>query len=361
MTCRFRSDHSPMKVSAVIPAFNRRRYIARAIDSVMHQTVPVDEVLVIDDGSTDGTAETVRSRYGDAVKVIRQPNSGAARARCRGIEEARGEWIAFLDSDDEWTPSRNRDLLEAAERVPTDVAWIFGDLRVVTDDSESPSFFEEHGLTLSECPQVISDPLSIQYPTLFSYLQASLIRREALLELNCFQEGLRSEDDVLAAFQVGCRYKFAAISRAVVKYYRTSDLVSSSVAINGLSHPDAYRARMIAFATAIKCGRGRPWKSEYASAVRGLCMALDNNVPSSRALALEQFRYGGFSLKGVAFMCVALTGRWGIRLWKAVSASRKRTLCEAEPTRVPSSVVDTSRRWSRSISTNKNSHITIRS
>src|SRR6202007_2441779 len=123
---------------AVIPAFNRRTYISRAIDSVIGQTVPVDEILVIDDGSTDGTAEAVESRYGSVVRVVRQANSGVAGARRRGIQEALGECIAFLDSDDEWTPDRNRELLRAAERVPAEVAWIFGDLRFVTDDGESP-------------------------------------------------------------------------------------------------------------------------------------------------------------------------------------------------------------------------------
>lgn len=316
-----------MKVSAVIPAFNRRPYIVRAIDSVMHQTVPVDEVIVIDDGSTDGTPETVEKHYGDAVRVVRQPNSGPGPARRRGILEARGEWVAFLDSDDEWTPDRNCELLQAAERVPADVAWIFGDLRIVRDDGGSSSFFEEYGLALKECPQLIPDPLSVQYPTLLAYLQASLIRRRVLLELNCFSEGVRSEDDVLAALQVGCCYRFAAIPRPVVKYYRTSDLLSSSVAVNGTSRPDSYRARMMAFAAVIKSGRRRPWNSEYASAVRGLCRSLDKNETSPRRLALEQFRYGGFGFKGVAFMCFALTGRRGIRLWNIIAtASRSRIL-----------------------------------
>ncbi len=315
-----------MKVSAVIPAFNRRAYIARAIDSAMLQTVSVDEIVVIDDGSTDGTAEVVESRYGSSVRIVRQPNSGVAGARRRGIQEARGEWIAFLDSDDEWTPDRNRELLQAAERVPADVAWIFGDLRFVTDDGESASLFKEYGLTLHESPKVFSDSLSVQYPMLFSYLQASFIRREALLELKCFTEGLRSDDDILAGFQIGCRYKFAAIPAVVGKYYRTSDLAASSVVVNGSFRPDYYRSRMMAFATALNSGRRGPWNSLYASQVRGLCQLLDNNGPSPRTLALEQFRYRGFSLKGIAFMCVALTGRRGVRLWNAVGASLRRVL-----------------------------------
>lgn len=313
-----------MKVSAVIPAFNRRAYIVRAVDSVLRQTVPVDEVIVIDDGSTDGTSEVVASHYGDAVRLVRQPNSGPGPARRRGILEARGDWIAFLDSDDEWTPERNREMLQAAERLPADVAWIFGDLRLVTDDGEGSSFFESQGFVLKECPQIISDSLTVQYPTLLSYLQASFIRREALLEMNCFTEGLRSEDDVLAALQIGCRYRFAAIPRIVVKYYRTSALASTSVAANGISRPDSYRARMKAFAEVIKSGRRRPWNSEYAAAVRGLCKSIDNNEPSLRKLALEQFRYGGFGFKGIAFMCFALAGRRGVQLWNAIAASSKR-------------------------------------
>lgn len=312
-----------MKVSAVVPAFNRRNYIGRAIDSILHQTVAVDEILVVDDGSDDGTSEFIENRYGNAVRVLRQANTGPGGARHHGIREARGEWIAFLDSDDEWPADRNGQLLRAAERVPDEVAWIFGDLRVVTDEKNPTSFFEEHGFTLHESPQVIADSLTVQYPTLLSYLQASFIRRKALLELNCFAEGLRSEDDVLAALQVGCRHKFAAIRHPVVTYYRTSDLAASSVAANGARRPDAYRARMIGFAAVIKSGRKRPWNAFYASAARELCRRLADTGPSPQRLALEQFRYGGFSFKSLAFMCVALAGRRGVQLWNAVDSSRR--------------------------------------
>jgi glycosyltransferase involved in cell wall biosynthesis len=315
-----------MKVSAVIPAFNRRAYICRAIASVIGQTVPVDEIVVVDDGSTDGTADVAESRYGGAIRVIRQPNTGVAGARRRGILEARGDWIAFLDSDDEWMPERNRELLAAAERVPADVAWIFGDLRFLTDDGESPSLFQEYGLKVKECPQVISDALSVQYPVLYSYLQASFIRRAALLELKCFAEGLRSDDDILAGFQIGCRYKFAAIPQVVSKYYRTSDLAANSVIVNGSFSRDYFRSRMKAYSIAIESGRKGPWNSLYASQVMGLCKLLDGRDPPPRKLAAEQFRYGGFSLKGLAFMFAALTGRWGVQLWNAVGAFLRRTL-----------------------------------
>lgn len=314
-----------MKVSAVIPVYNRRDYIARALDSVLCQSVPVDEIIVVDDGSTDGTAEVVENRYGDKVRVVRQSNTGVSGARRRGIEEARGKWIAFLDSDDEWTPGRNEALLKAAEVVPADVAWIFGDLSFVTDDGESPSLFEEYGLVVKDCPQVFADSLSVQHPVLFAYLQASFIRRDVLLALNCFTEGFRSDEDVLTGFQIGCRYRFAAIPSAVGKYYRTSDLEASSLFASTSFRPDYFRARMIAYSTAIETGRRQPWSSLYASQVRGLCMLLDQRGPSPRKLALEQFRYGSYSVKGMAFMCFALVGRPGVRLWNAVAAFRRRS------------------------------------
>ena len=313
-----------MKVSAVIPAFNRRNYLPRAIDSALAQTVPVDEILVIDDGSTDGSAEFLQSRYGNRVRVVRQANSGVAGARRRGIQEARGEWIAFLDSDDEWFPQRNGELLTAAERVPADVAWIFGALRIVTDDGDGLTLFEEHGLIVGPSPQVFADSIAIQYPYQFPMLQASLIRRDALLELNCFSEGLRSDDDLLVGFQIACRFKFAAVPDVVGRYFRTSDLAQNSVVVNGNFGPDYYRSRMLGFEQVIRLGRRHPWNKRYASSARGLCQVLARRGTYSRRLAWQQFRYGGLSPKGVAFLCAAVSGPWALEIWDTVANFTRR-------------------------------------
>ncbi len=132
-----------MKVSALIPTYNRRNYIFRAIDSVLAQTVPVDEIIVVDDGSTDGTLEAIGSVYGPEVKVVRQENMGVSVARKRAIDEAQGEWVAFLDSDDEWLPERNAAFLRAISIVPPKVAWIFGNTRYVTDEGEGSTVFRD--------------------------------------------------------------------------------------------------------------------------------------------------------------------------------------------------------------------------
>jgi hypothetical protein len=93
------------RISVVIPAYNAEHTIARTLDSVLAQTRPVDEVIVIDDGSRDGTTALVSS-YASAVRCISQPNAGVAAARNQGIQIARGDWIAFLDADDAWLPEK---------------------------------------------------------------------------------------------------------------------------------------------------------------------------------------------------------------------------------------------------------------
>jgi glycosyltransferase involved in cell wall biosynthesis len=314
-----------MNVSVIIPTFNRLRYLRRAIDSVLAQTMPVDEIVVVDDGSTDGTAEALPKWYGSAIRIIRQERAGVSGARYRGIREAHGEWIAFLDSDDEWTPDRNRQLSEAAEKVTADVAWIFGDLCVVTDKGEEGTLFQRHGLSIEGNSQVFEDSLRVQYPFQFGMLQGSFIRRKVLLELDCFSAGLISDDDLLTGFQVACRYKFAAIPTVVGRYFRTSDLSDNSVWVNGLYGRDHFRSRMMAFALVVRSGRRKEWNTRYAAEVRGLCQLLASKGEACARLGLEQFRYGGVSLKGVAFFLAAMFGRKGVQAWNSLAQIRRKT------------------------------------
>lgn len=306
-----------MMVSALIPTYNRRKYVVRAIESILAQTVGVDEIVVVDDGSTDGTAEEIETRFGARVRLIRQENRGVSGARRRAVEEARGKWIAFLDSDDEWLPDRNRELLEAVEKMPGEVAWVFGDMQVITDGGGSKSLFDEFGLNVPRPPHIFEDSFSIQHPFQFCMFQNSLIRREALLDIDCFSAGLKSDDDLLTGYQIACRYKFAAITSVVTKFFRTSDLFASSVEYNGRNGVDYYRARMMACSLAVEAGKKNPWAEDYAHQVRGLSKLLANKRQGVRRLALQQFRYS-VSLKSLAFFAAALFGHPGIRAWGSV-------------------------------------------
>lgn len=96
-----------MKISVIIPLYNTRAYIAEAVDSILAQTLRADEVIIVDDGSTDGGPDLLE-RYGPAVRVIRQAHAGPATALNRGVAEAAGDLLAFLDADDLWTRDRLR-------------------------------------------------------------------------------------------------------------------------------------------------------------------------------------------------------------------------------------------------------------
>lgn len=94
-----------LSVSVIIPAYNHARYIAETLDSVLAQTYPIHEIIVVDDGSTDETPQ-VLAAYGDHLRVLRKTNEGAAAARNSGLEIATGDLIAFVDADDIWLPHK---------------------------------------------------------------------------------------------------------------------------------------------------------------------------------------------------------------------------------------------------------------
>ena len=104
-------------VSVIIPLYNAEVFLAQAIESVLGQTHPPQQVLVIDDGSTDQSAQIAR-RYGAAVQLVQQPNAGGAQARNRGVTLAQGDLLAFLDNDDWWAPEKLAWQLDALRQSP---------------------------------------------------------------------------------------------------------------------------------------------------------------------------------------------------------------------------------------------------
>jgi glycosyltransferase involved in cell wall biosynthesis len=135
----------PPLVSVVIPTFNAERYVADAVSSALASCRVSIEVIAIDDESTDGTWD-VLDRFGDSIRKVRQPKGGPYKARNLGARLARGEWLAFLDADDEWLPEKVATQLAAADR---DTALIFTDCRnfgscdrVKPRQSDSTQFFE---------------------------------------------------------------------------------------------------------------------------------------------------------------------------------------------------------------------------
>ena len=122
-------------VSVIIPVFNRLKLIPRSMNSVINQTYPVNEIIVVDDGSNDGTYDMIKENFPQAI-LIYQENRGVSSARNIGIQAANSKWIAFLDSDDEWMPNKIEEQISFFIKNPlfkvchTDEIWIRNGVRV---------------------------------------------------------------------------------------------------------------------------------------------------------------------------------------------------------------------------------------
>jgi glycosyltransferase involved in cell wall biosynthesis len=123
-------------ISVVIPAYDAGRFINRTIDSVLAQSLPADEIIVVDDGSTDDTADVVKS-CGPKVRYIYQQNAGVSVARNTGIENAGCEWITFLDADDEWLPDKLERQCNLLTRNPQ-LCWCACNFLITTGTESLP-------------------------------------------------------------------------------------------------------------------------------------------------------------------------------------------------------------------------------
>ena len=124
-----------MKISVVIPTYNRIALVERAIDSVLRQSIKPFDIIVVDDGSDDGTSEMIKKKY-RSINLVQQQNSGVSAARNNGIKHAKGDWISLLDSDDEWTEKKLENQADRLIKTPeydfchTNEIWIRNGVRV---------------------------------------------------------------------------------------------------------------------------------------------------------------------------------------------------------------------------------------
>ncbi|MCK1389103.1 glycosyltransferase family A protein [Bradyrhizobium sp. 21] len=163
-----------MRVSVVIAAYNAEAYIAEAVESVLGQTIPPDEVIVIDDGSTDAT-RGVLDRFGDRIVALTQENSGQAVAVNKGLAMTRGELIGFCDADDLWTPRKLQMQLALLDR----------------DGNIEAAFGKVQQFVSPDVPEVLRARLKPAVEIMPGELkQCMLIRRAALERIGPFDETL---------------------------------------------------------------------------------------------------------------------------------------------------------------------------
>ena len=205
-------------ISVIIPVYNRREVVGRAIRSVLAQTWTEREVIVVDDGSEDGSGDSIRAAFGSSVRLLVQPrNRGVSAARNRAIEAARGEWLAFLDSDDEWLPTKLEKQMEAlrATRLAvchTEEIWIRRGVRVNPRKHHRKTGGD---IFLEALPRCIMSPSSI------------LLHRDVLERVGPFDETLPVCEDYDLFLRIAWRYRVAFLEEPLlVKYGGHEDQLS---------------------------------------------------------------------------------------------------------------------------------------
>ena len=226
-------------VTVVMAAYNAAEHIVEAIDSVLNQSFRDFELLVVDDGSTDGTPDILRS-YGDRIRVHTQLNSGSpAAARNSGIRHANSKYVAFFDADDVMERDQLLNSSTVLERAP-DVCLCFSNFQPFGDVADRrPWFQREHvaRLMAGVPTTVVIEPLHTCDRPIFdeliqsNYVHTStvMIRRDILLEHHMFDESLFSGEDWdlwLRLAKAGCRFGYC--SRVMSQYRIQSSSVSRS-------------------------------------------------------------------------------------------------------------------------------------
>lgn len=209
------------RISVIIPAYNCDRTIAQTVNSVLTQTFGDLELIVIDDGSQDKTLEILSNISDPRVQVFSYPNAGVSATRNRGIAKATGDFIAFLDSDDLWTPDKLETQLEALQNDPdAAVAYSWTD------------YIDENGQFLRSGTHVtatgwVYDKLLVQ-----NFLEngsSALIRQDALDRVGGFDESLFGPEDWDLYLRLAANDRFVAIPRVQILYRISTQSVSTNL------------------------------------------------------------------------------------------------------------------------------------
>jgi glycosyltransferase involved in cell wall biosynthesis len=197
-------------VSVVIPCYNAEPFIAETIESVLHQTYADFELVLVDDGSTDRTAEILGSYSDPRVRVIRQANAGISAARNRGVAESRGSHVAFLDNDDLWLPEKLERQVAVLDRDP-EIGLVYSDAFVMSEDGRLRNTF--------------SDWMALPSGQVFEALLARnaiptstvMMRRTVFEAVGPFAPYKISQDYDLW-LKCAARYRVACIAEPLIKY-----------------------------------------------------------------------------------------------------------------------------------------------
>jgi glycosyltransferase involved in cell wall biosynthesis len=229
------------RVSVIIPTFNREAFVVKAVGSVLKQIFKDYELIVVDDGSTDATRAALQP-FAQRIKYVYQENSGVSAARNAGVRLAMGEWLAFLDSDDEWSDRYLAEQMQAADQNP-DVSMQVADCLFLGLNGEQRTYFEMNGAA-AEFKE--ANYLRPQNPFAFLIRHqpwpfvAATIRREAILKAGIFDASLKISEDMDLMARVALQGPVGLLNQQLGTVYRRRETIGS---LTGFAKADPIWAR----------------------------------------------------------------------------------------------------------------------
>lgn len=201
-------------ISVVIPLYNKAHTIVNTLSTVMSQTYQDFEVVIVNDGSTDNGVGVIGEHFHDSrIRIINQENAGVGAARNRGVKEAKGDWIAFLDADDEWLPKYLQTLTSVLQKFPT--ANMIGCASYYKD-------FQTKKVSANALIDKYKDKAAeINYfmnPDKMTHIGATIIRKEKFLEVGGFNPDLKNNEDLLLQGSIAMEGGFIYIGRCLHVY-----------------------------------------------------------------------------------------------------------------------------------------------
>jgi glycosyltransferase involved in cell wall biosynthesis len=204
------------RISVVVPVHNRARTVGRALESALAQTRPPTEILVVDDGSTDGTAEATAA-YGADVRYVHQANAGAAAARNAGVARATAPWVAFLDSDDHWAPDHLARMAAAVTATRGAAGFYFADSRRPPAGGGG-TVWEASGFAIPGEHLLVDDATAwVLRDVQPMMLQSSVFRRDRYLAAGGLWAALRIREDTHLFLVMGLGGPACAVAHAGVQ------------------------------------------------------------------------------------------------------------------------------------------------
>ena len=281
-------------ISVVLPTYNRASTLPRAIASILGQGWREFELLVIDDGSSDGTAELVGAIDDPRVRYVRQPkNGGVSAARNRGVELARGEWIAFQDSDDEWLPDFLSSMRGAAQQLGEGYGLIVCCLRCPEDP------FFSYGPLAGE-PRALD--FGARILTRLPPTNCWMARRDALLRAGLFDTGLQQFEDWELALRMSESCRVGLLNEVQQIYHRTPGSLVSD-------HAGYVRTLSLVLQRHAAKWAGHPRELAMYQNLVGHMACLHGSAPEGRAWFRRAIATAPRSPRPWVSLCVSYFGR----------------------------------------------------